>query len=86
MQNPILSMFKFILVVDEEKILFDAGLFRLMLWECTRYRERGVLKKCLLGSLPPSLIRKFSLYLDDVHLIQQRKNNPLWRLIVDFAD
>jgi hypothetical protein len=85
-QNPVLDKSKFILVVDEEKVLFDLPRFLRLNMAVCRMRLFGLPKKCLLGFLPPSVIRKYKVSKEEIEMINKMKGDPLWGLIVAFAD
>jgi hypothetical protein len=85
-QNPTLSTKRFILVVDEEKIMFDAKVYADLYAFCKRLTDSHLVPKTiLLGGMPqPSLHRKYGLVWADCFRLRELQYNPLWRVIVEF--
>jgi hypothetical protein len=84
-QNPVLSKDRFILVVDEEKILFDRPKFEELRDLAKQMLERGVPRRALLGGMPwPSVIRKYGLTWPECLWLQRLQKEGLWRICVEF--
>ena len=84
-QNPVLSLDKFILVVDEDKILFEHKKFEEFLAFSRDLLNRGVPKGVLLGGMPnPSSLRKYGLSWPEAVRLRDLQREPLWRVCVDF--
>lgn len=86
-QNPVLCKDKFVLVVDEEKILFNRPSFTELLRFCRElFFVRALPKWLLLGGYPqPSSIRRFGLERDICVRLQSLQRNRLWWTIVQFS-
>jgi hypothetical protein len=84
-QNPVLNLSKFILVVDEEKVLFDRAQFEEFTVFSRRLLDLGLPKCALLGGMPwPSVIQKYGLTWPECVRLQDLQKNPLWRVCVEF--
>lgn len=84
-QNPVLSINRFVLSVDENTIYFDSKVYGELLGFCNGLFDRGVPKKVLLGGMPqPSIMRKYGLSWAEYYRLRELKGNQLWRVIVEF--
>jgi hypothetical protein len=84
-QNPVLSTVRFILVVDEDKILFDAEVFMELYVFAKRLFDRHIPKAVLVGGMPvPSVHRKYGLSWEESFRLRDLKSNMLWRFVVEF--
>ena len=85
-QNPVLCKDKFILVVDEEKILFNRSTFDNYHDISRRLLDSDIPKFILLGGYPPpSMIHKYALTHPICVLLLHVQREPLWRFCVEFA-
>ena len=85
-QNPVLNRDKFILVVDEEKVLFERKKFEELLAFSRGLLDRGIPKGVLLHGMPyPSSLRKYGVSWPEAIRLRQLQREPLWRVIVEFA-
>jgi len=84
-QNPVLNVGRFILVVDEEKIMFEAdGYVELYRFARNLYARR-ISKWVMLGGMPePSVHRKYGLSWEESFRLRELQHNPLWRVVVEF--
>jgi len=84
-QNPVLNRDRFILIVDEEKILFEREKFVEFEAFAHSLRKKGVPKKVLLGGMPlPSVKRKYDLSWEECSKLRGLQRNSLWRVVVEF--
>jgi len=84
-QNPVLSLDKFILVVDEDRLFFEQKKYE----EFRRFSEvlfeRKIPKKAMLGGYPwASVIRKYGLSHEESLRLRDLQRDKLWRLCVEF--
>ena len=85
-QNPVLNVDRFVLVVDEEKIMFERAKFE----EYLRFSKRlldthAIPKSVLLGGMPkPSDIRRYGLAWADCFKLRSYERDRLWRCVVEF--
>jgi len=84
-QNPVLNLDKFVLIVDEDRLLFERGRYE----EFRRFSldlfERGVPRKVLLGGYPwASVVRKYGLSYEECLRLRDIQRDRLWRLCVEF--
>jgi hypothetical protein len=78
-RNRVLSRESFILVVDEEKFLFDRGRFTWMVRFAADLKARGVPRRVLLaGTVTASTARKYGLSRFEVEKLRLLKGNKLW--------
>ena len=84
-QNPVLNLNRFILCVDEDRIMFERGKFNdyldflLSLW----FRE--VPKGVMLGGYPQAgIVRKYGLTRLECLQLQAVQSDRLWRFVVAF--
>lgn len=86
-QNPVLSPNRFVLVVDEEKILFERGHFTELLQLCRElFFTRELPKWLLLGGYPaPSVIRRFDLSSEVCSKLHSLQRDRLWWAVVSFC-
>jgi CRISPR type IV-associated protein Csf1 len=84
-QNPTLSTKRFILVVDEEKIMFDTQVYAELYAFCRNLFARRIPKAVMLGGMPkPSDHRKYGLNWKESFKLRELQYNPLWRVVVEF--
>lgn len=86
-QNPVLSKNKFVLVVDEEKILFERQPFtEILQFGHELFFAQSLPKWLLLGGYPqPSSISRFGLERKVCLRLQSLQRNRLWWAIVQFS-
>jgi len=85
-QNPVLNLYKFILVVDEEKILFERSRFEEYMAFSKGLLDKRIPKSVLLGGMPlPSVVKHYCLRWPTCFRLQKLMKEPLWRLCVVFA-
>jgi len=84
-QNPVLSRDRFILVVDEDKVVFERDVFAGLNGFADQLLDRGVPKSVLLGGMPAaSAVRKFSLSRGECGRLRELHHNSLWRICIGF--
>ncbi len=84
-QNPVLGTKRFILVVDEDKIYFDAKVYAELYGFCKNLFARRISKAIMLGGMPkPSELQKNGLSWQEVFRLRALQHNPLWIIIVSF--
>lgn len=84
-QNPVLSTKRFILIVDEEKIMFDAKVYAELYAFYKNLFTRRISKFVMLGGMPqPSVHRKYGLSWEESFRLRELQHNPLWRFVVEF--
>ena len=86
-QNPVLNRDKFILVVDEEKIMFERSRFEEYYVFCKRlFDMHAIPKSILLGGMPkPSDIKRYCLAWADCFKLRSYERDMLWRCVVEFS-
>ncbi len=85
-QNPVLNLNKFILVVDEEKVLFERAKFEEYFHFSKGLLDKRIPKCVLLGGMPaPSVIKHYCLSWPTCFRLQKLMKEPLWRVCVEFA-
>jgi len=86
-QNPVLNRDKFILVVDEEKIMFERSRFEEYYVFCKRlFDTHAIPKSILLGGMPkPSDIKRYCLAWADCFKLRSYERDMLWRCVVEFS-
>lgn len=85
-QNPVLGIDKFVLVVDEAKILFERQRFSELLSFSREILGRDVPKSILLCGMPnPSSLRKFGLSWREAVRLRDLAGNQLWEMCVKFG-
>lgn len=85
-QNPVLCKDKFVLVVDEDKILFERNRFNDFHAFSKALLNRGIPKGVLLCGMPnPSSLRKFGLTWQEAKKLEQLKGNMFWMVCVKFG-
>jgi hypothetical protein len=85
-QNPVLDLNKFILVVDEEKVLFERVRFEEYLTFSKSLLNKCIPKSVLLGGMPPpSVVKHYCLPWPTCFRLQKLMKEPLWRVCVEFA-
>jgi hypothetical protein len=83
--NPILHPDNFILICDDQKILFNRQLFNQMLTDLEPIWQKGVIKKFLTVGYPPAgIIRKYALTRIECQTLESNKKHPLWHFIIAF--
>jgi len=84
-QNPVLSTKRFILIVDEDKIMFDDKTYADLYVFAKNLYARRIPKTIMLSGMPqPSTHRKYGLTWKESFRIRELQHNPLWRVIVEF--
>ena len=84
-QNRVLSIKRFILIVDEDKIMFDDKTYADLHAFVKNLYARRIPKAVMLGGMPqPSTHRKYGLTWKESFRIRELQHNPLWRVIVEF--
>jgi hypothetical protein len=86
-QNPVLNVNRFVLVVDEEKIMFERAKFNEYLKFSKRLLDtHAIPKSILLGGMPkPSDIKRYCLAWPDCFKLRSYQRDSLWRIIVEFS-
>lgn len=75
----------FILVVDEDKVLFERAKFEEYLAFLRGLLDRGVPKGVLLHGMPyASSLRKYGLSWPEAIRLRDLQRDPLWRFVVEF--
>lgn len=86
-QNPVLNRDKFILVVDEQRVLFERAKFE----EYRKFSKRlldthAIPKSILLGGMPkPSDVKRYGLAWPDCFKLRSYQRDMFWRIIVEFS-
>jgi hypothetical protein len=84
-QNPVLNSNRFILCVDEDRVMFDRKKFEVYLQFLESLWIREVPKGIMLGGYPPAgIIRKYQLSRVECQQLQQLQSDRLWRFVVAF--
>lgn len=84
-QNPVLSVNRFILCVDEDKIFFDRQKFNTYLAFLESLWVRKIPKGIMLGGYPSAgLIRKFQFSRDECQRLAHLQSDRLWQFTVAF--
>ena len=84
-QNPILNVNRFILCVDEDRIMFDRAKFSEHLAFLEVLWAAEVPKGIMLGGYPPAgIIRKYKLTREECQRLQLVQGDRLWRFVVTF--
>jgi hypothetical protein len=84
-QNPVLGTKRFILVVDEDKIYFDAKAYGELYDFCKNLFARRIPKNVMLGGMPqPSILKKNGLTWKEAFKLRELQHNQLWRFVVEF--
>lgn len=84
-QNPALNVKRFILVVDEEKIIFQAERYADLYRFARNLYARRISKSIMLGGMPePSVHRRYGLSWAESFRLRELQHDPLWRTVVEF--
>ncbi len=84
-QNPVLSTKRFILIVDEDKIMFDEKVYADLYAFARNLYARRVPKSVMLGGMPqPSMHLKYGLGWSESFRLRELQHDPLWRVVVEF--
>ena len=84
-QNPVLNVNRFILCVDEDRIMFDRAKFREYLQFLEVLWAAELPKGIMLGGYPPAgIIRKYKLTREECQRLQLVQSDRLWRFVVAF--
>ena len=84
-QNPVLNVNRFILCVDEDRIMFDRAKFAEYLQFLEVLWALELPKGVMLGGYPPAgIIRKYKLTREECQRLQLVQGDRLWRFAVAF--
>lgn len=81
----VLSTKRFILIVDEDKIMFDDKVYADLYAFARNLYARRIPKSVMLGGMPqPSAHRKYGLTWKESFRLRELQHDPVWRIVVEF--
>lgn len=84
-QNPVLNLEKFMLVVDEDKLFFERERYEEFRSFSECLFERKVPKKVMVSGYPwASVIKKYGLSHEEAVRLRDLQGDELWKVCVDF--
>lgn len=84
-QSPVLNTKRFILIVDEDKIMFDDKTYAHLHAFVKNLYARRIPKAVMVGGMPqPSMHRKYGLSWRESFRLRELQHDPLWRIVVEF--
>jgi hypothetical protein len=84
-QNPVLNLDRFVLIVDEDKLVFERTRYEELRRFSESLFERKVPKKAMVSGYPwASVIRKYHLSHEEAARLRDLQGDELWKVCVDF--